>query len=180
LKKKKTNLLFIKISSINLIYKYEEFSNLALLENKLILLTKLNSILIFNYKEGYLYFKKNFRFSEPIRSIATGFIKNRIIIFLYKSGKIEIYKASHRKLFRLGQIFFSYLNLKSINFFGYNNQNALLLIEKGFVIIPFFFNIKKNKISRMFSKYFFKLDKKIFPLIFRTKPWINKLIVLRC
>nr|UXY88409.1 hypothetical protein Cry52Nrm3_p048 [Cryptomonas curvata] len=180
LKKNKTNLLFIKISSINLIYKYEEFSNLALLENKLILLTKLNSILIFNYKEGFLYFKKNFRFSEPIRSIATGFIKNRAITFLYKSGKIEVYKASHRKLFRLGQIFFSYFDLKSINFFGYNNQNALLLVEKGFVIIPFFFNIKKNKISRIFSIYFFQLDKMIFPLILRTKTWINKLIVLSC
>jgi hypothetical protein len=180
IKKNKTNLFFIKISSINLIHKNEEFSNLVLLENKLILLTKFNSILIFSFKKGFLYYKKNFKFNEPIRSITTGFIKNRVIIFLYKSGKIELYKELRRKLFRLGQIFFSYLNLKNINFFGYNNQNALLSVDTGFVIIPFFFNLKKNKISRIFSKYYLKLDKIIYPLIFKTKKWINKLIVLKC
>nr|UXY87907.1 hypothetical protein CcurKRNrm3_p048 [Cryptomonas curvata] len=172
-------LFFIKLSSKKLILKNEKFSNLVFINNQIILLTKLNSILIFDCKEGSLCFKRNFSDAPKIKSISTGFIKSRILILSYTSGKIQTYKVTKKKIFKLKQLFFSYLKIKEINLFGYNNQNALLLTKKGFLIIPFFFNIKKKN-YRLFPMYFFKTPNTIFPIIFRIKKSFNKLVLLKC
>jgi hypothetical protein len=172
-------LFFIKISSTYYLHKNEEFLNLVLINNKIVSLTKMNSILIFTCKEGFLCFKKNFWCSQKIKSISTGFIGNRILILLYFSGLIQLYKLKKKKLFELKQLFFSHLKIKQIKCFGYNNQNALFIIRNGFLIIPFFFNINKKNF-KIFPVYFLRTLKLIFPIIFQNKKSINKLILLKC
>ena len=178
-KENNINILIVKINTKRLIFKKEQFLDILLIDSKIILLTKSNSLLIFNKQEGFLMYKKRFPDDKKIKSVSTGFIKNRILILLYNSGKIEIYKPSSKKMFKLFQLFFPSVKIKKINFFGISNHNALLLIKDGFIIIPFFFNFNKKKI-RIFSKYTFNISKIIFPIIFQKKNLLNKLIIFKC
>ena len=178
-KKNDVFLFFVKISSKKSKFKNEDFLNLVLIGKQVALLTKSNSILIFNCKEGVLCFRKYFSHAAKIRSISTGYIKNRLLILLFKSGNVQIYKLLKKAIFKLKKQFFSNLKIKQINYFGYNNQNASLNLRNGILVIPFFFNINKKNF-RVFQFYFLKTKINIFPITFRSKKLQNKLVFLKC